>query len=255
MKFGEDISKVHIVVPCFNEVERFDFNYWNEILRIPGISLLFVDDGSSDHTFKVFKQLNLFENCEVVQTPENVGKANAIRFGMQHLLRQSGINSIGFLDADGAFSVSDVARYLHIWKNQILKDGYSTLWSSRVELSGRKIARNKFRHYVGRILLTYIMFRNEFIAYDTQSGFKIYLVNDGVMESIKKPFETRWYFDLEFYLRILQYEPEYKIYEEPLTSWRDVSGSKVGSRQYFSILWQTYKVRKMLTVHQRLHFR
>ena len=45
------MQEVILVVPCYNEAERFDSGGFADFLaEQPGYALLFVDDGSSDRT-------------------------------------------------------------------------------------------------------------------------------------------------------------------------------------------------------------
>jgi hypothetical protein len=166
---------------------------------------------------------------------------------MRSVLEEVDAMYIGFLDSDGAFSAHDVKRLTLKWLEEIESGKYSTLWASRVEMAGRNIVRNSTRHYAGRILSTLIMFRNSPIAYDTQCGFKLFAASDSFKKSLEPRFETRWFFDLELFIRIRQIDPEYKIYEEPLNSWYDISGSKVKKNQFIKILLEAQKIRFLLS--------
>jgi dolichol-phosphate mannosyltransferase len=46
--------KVLLVVPCFNEENRFDENYWKRLANLgENVEIVFVDDGSTDSTSKM----------------------------------------------------------------------------------------------------------------------------------------------------------------------------------------------------------
>ena len=57
------MDRISIVVPCFNEEEALPV-YYREMKRVMGelsevsFEILFVDDGSSDKTLEILKQLN-----------------------------------------------------------------------------------------------------------------------------------------------------------------------------------------------------
>ena len=241
-------EEIYLVIPCYNEELRLNYDYWDQIRQIPNLRLLFIDDGSTDLTFKKLEKFMSYQNCNVIRSSRNIGKANAIRKGMKHLLadKYNGISAIGFLDSDGAVPVAEIRRFSEIWCNLIESGDFSTLWASRVQLSGRNISRSKSRHYLGRILLTIIMFRKKYIAYDTQCGFKIFRISGELESALEEPFITRWFFDVELFMRISKQNLNYRIYEEPLNSWRDISGSKINLHQSVRIAFESIKVRKIL---------
>ncbi len=241
-------SSICLVVPCFNEELRFKLTYWQNVLSIPGIYLVFVDDGSKDKTSKILGQLSIHKNCEVITLDKNFGKANAIRLGMKRILESSKGNeydALGFLDADGPFNPSEIARFFTLLNSEALSP-YASIWSSRVQLSGRNIRRNNNRHYIGRIVSSVISFNRIYIAYDTQSGFKIFRNSLNLDSALDKPFITRWFFDIEFFARLSKIHSEYKIYEEPLNYWEDIEGSKINRKQWVLIFFDILKVRKIL---------
>jgi glycosyltransferase involved in cell wall biosynthesis len=45
-------NKIVIVVPCFNEAKRLNFFYFNRLSKLKSTFWIFVDDGSTDDTFK-----------------------------------------------------------------------------------------------------------------------------------------------------------------------------------------------------------
>jgi glycosyltransferase involved in cell wall biosynthesis len=75
-----------IIILCFNEEERHQGAPVLSILQDPGGRLLLVDDGSSDNTEARLRGLQhrASDRIEVLALPENPGKAEAVRAGMQH---------------------------------------------------------------------------------------------------------------------------------------------------------------------------
>ena len=57
------MSKISVVIPCFNEEEALPL-YYREMCRVMGemsgeeFELIFVDDGSSDRTLSILKEMN-----------------------------------------------------------------------------------------------------------------------------------------------------------------------------------------------------
>ena len=74
------MDRISIVVPCFNEEEALPV-YYREMKRVMGelsevsFEILFVDDGSSDKTLEILKQLNeKMEDVNIYLSPETLEK-------------------------------------------------------------------------------------------------------------------------------------------------------------------------------------
>ena len=83
------MDRISIVVPCFNEEEALPV-YYREMKRVMGelsevsFEILFVDDGSSDKTLEILKQLNAKDGrCEYLSFSRNFGKEAAIYAGKE----------------------------------------------------------------------------------------------------------------------------------------------------------------------------
>jgi glycosyltransferase involved in cell wall biosynthesis len=238
---------IPIVVPCFNEAKRLDMQYWRAILTTTDVSIYFVDDGSTDGTLAILNELSDIENCFAISSQKNLGKANAIRYGMQYIQETKNCSSIGFIDADGAFELNDISRILEIWqKGELINGEIDSIWTSRVKLSGRNIERKSSRHYISRVVATYLSLGNSKVPYDTQCGFKIFKNDANLKSALKDPFQTRWFFDLELLARLTGGKVNYSIYEEPLNNWKEISGSKIRKTHYLKILLEILKVKKQL---------
>ena len=238
-KFEGDKSQslVILVVPCFNEENRWGSEYWESISKIQNLKLYFVNDGSSDDTSS--KISSLLENSHHVylELPKNVGKAEAIRSGFHRAFSERPLG-IGFLDADGAFPFADVQTQISIFRKLYHSGGVPiAVWSSRVQLAGRFIERKLLRHYFARALVTILAIRFNFKIYDTQSGMKIFPLTPTLQACMKTEFKTRWFIDLELFLRWrFEANSDMNIWEEPLLGWKDIGGSKLSGRQYLTIL-------------------
>ena len=96
------MQEVILVVPCYNEAERFDSGGFADFLaEQPGYALLFVDDGSSDRTPERLEALRKRQpgQVSVLRLEANSGKGEAVRRGMQTALA-AGAPFTGFWDAD-----------------------------------------------------------------------------------------------------------------------------------------------------------
>jgi glycosyltransferase involved in cell wall biosynthesis len=72
-----------VVMPCYNEIGTIA-EIINSVLNSPFVGELFViDDGSSDGTQEVLRDLN-YDRLQVIFQPKNQGKGAAIRKGFAH---------------------------------------------------------------------------------------------------------------------------------------------------------------------------
>jgi glycosyltransferase involved in cell wall biosynthesis len=229
-----ETKTIYMVVPCYNEEKRLNLEYWNELVKIVGTKWIFVNDGSSDNTLGLLQRI---EKASVLSLDKNVGKAEAIRLGVLSTcaeLNQETLN-FGYIDADGAFAIEDIKRIIDISNNS--KKDFEGIWGARVKLAGRSIIRKDLRHILSRIIITFIGLRIKNLPYDIQTGFKIFKLNEEVMNIFNQKFSTRWFVDLEILLRFNQMNHKVlRVWEEPLNKWDDVSGSKIRGLQLFQIL-------------------
>lgn len=224
-----------IAVPCFNESSRINVSYFEALASSENINLLFVNDGSTDNTLEILKSMSKNRNISILNLTSNLGKAEACRLGMKKLHELGHSERIGFLDADGAFSVGDVIRCERLSGSIFSEFSHvSSFWTSRVPLSGRTIHRSQVRNIFGRLLAQFIRLFIRGLPWDSQSGFKIFQVNEDLLSSLDSPFRTRWLFDIELFLRLKH--SKRIVWEEPVQSWKDVSGSKIGIRSYKRIV-------------------
>ena len=84
------MKKITVIVPCFNEQDALPI-YYKEMCKIMHkmpkveIEMLFVDDGSTDRTLSVMKDLNsLDEKCKYLSFSRNFGKEAAIYAGLKN---------------------------------------------------------------------------------------------------------------------------------------------------------------------------
>ena len=84
------MKKITVIVPCFNEQDALPI-YYKEMCRVMHkmpeveIEMLFVDDGSTDRTLSVMKDLNaLDEKCKYLSFSRNFGKEAAIYAGLKN---------------------------------------------------------------------------------------------------------------------------------------------------------------------------
>ncbi len=250
---------IAIVVPCFNEEKRMDISRWQTIVsRFAGCQWVFVNDGSSDDTSLLINKLT-GQNVYQLDLPTNQGKGNAIRAGLLSIINPSPLtplaeldfSRIGYIDSDGAFDVLDIELLLAAAEEKTeLVPPFKVIIGSRVKLAGRQIERNKTRHYLGRIISTFVCQGWEEAPYDTQSGFKIFNLDSSFREAVKTPFRTSWFFDIELLLRLDALD-SLRIWEVPLMKWEEIGESSIKVSKYLSICRQIITIRSLVKFHSK----
>ena len=80
---------ISVVVPCFNEEESIPL-FYEEMERVrismgEEFEYIFINDGSSDKTLDVLRELNLLNPCtHYLSFSRNFGKEAALYSGLQH---------------------------------------------------------------------------------------------------------------------------------------------------------------------------
>jgi dolichyl-phosphate beta-glucosyltransferase len=215
-------DRVSLVVPCFNEAERFSEPDFVRFLDHPRVHLTFVDDGSKDATAEVLERAceRMAGRADLIRLPENRGKGEAVRAGMTHALL-TGASIVGYVDADLATPVDEMLRMLA----RLEEIDADAVIGSRVALLGVAIDRHPTRHYLGRLFASCVSFVLRERVYDTQCGAKLFRASPALDAALEAPFLSRWAFDVELLGRLLASGA--KIVEMPLRHWTDVPGSKL----------------------------
>ena len=226
------------IVPCYNESERWNKVYWEEMISIVDTFWVFVDDGSTDITPTLIKDLKR-SNTIIVELSKNCGKSEAIRMGVVRSgkFQLPKLDSIGYIDGDGAINKKDLEHFNKVFENRFKLDNDISVWASRVALSGRQINRKPGRHILGRLVSLIVSAGRNYIAYDTQCGLKYFPFNNKTFALFEKNFKTKWFLDIEIFIRYaLLNRKKMKIWEEPLMNWEEIPGSKIDFRQAWIIL-------------------
>ena len=233
-------NKIAIVIPLYNEEHRFNLGYFALIGQeySQEVDFFLVDDGSRDRTPEIAHRISTqFSNFRVLKLSENLGKAEAIRIGFNHILQShTEYCGLGYMDSDGAFDLADLTNSILLFDLKCMNGVYDAIFMSRLAISGRNIKRNTFRHIFGRVVARIIKFGLPNSPWDTQAGLKIFKSTEDFSRTIQNPFRTRWLFEVEILQRVFVSRREVlRIWEEPLLNWVDVSGSKIGIAQFVNI--------------------
>lgn len=238
------MSRTILVIPCYNEAERLDAAAcYDFVHRSRDVELLLVNDGSTDGTLRVLRDLerNNPERIGVFDLPRNAGKAEAVRQGMLAAFRRRPAYA-GYWDADLATPLEAV------WKMKTVLDRRASVelvLGSRVKLLGRRIGRRPLRHWLGRCFATAASWVLGIGVYDTQCGAKLFRASRETQAAFQEPFLSRWIFDVELLARLLQDHRLVTLsavgdalYELPLDQWHDVAGSKLKARHMIKAAYE-----------------
>ncbi len=230
---SEIMSRTCLVVPCFNEAKRLDCDAIDQALSaFPSLSLVLVDDGSTDSTWRVIDGLARAHGTRVqaIKLSVNQGKAEAVRRGLLEAALPSEAEYVGFWDADFATPLSAFPNLVRPFEEH---PGLLMVFGSRVKMLGSEIERSVVRHIIGRAFATLAAVVVDLGVYDTQCGAKLFRNTPELKELFAQPFISPWLFDVEILARIARsvaWDSEAlrrSAKEIPVGVWRDVKGSKV----------------------------
>ena len=220
--------KICIIIPLYNESSRFEADEFKSFVESNDILFCLVNDGSTDATQKMIEGLSINnDKIFTINSSKNIGKAEAVRAGVNYAISTLNCETVGYFDADFATPLTELNTLISYLKNE----HYKFIMGSRVKRLGANIKRFKWRHFSGRFIATII---SEFIlnlpVYDTQCGAKI--IDSSVAKIIfEKEFLSKWLFDVELIARLKNhYGIDYcrdNIYEVPLLKWVDKGNSKI----------------------------
>ena len=192
-------SRCCLVIPCYNEERRLNKQAFKDFLESQDqVDFLFVNDGSHDQTLSVLKQLEkeLGQRFMVIDGEKNRGKAEAVRFGFNHLSESQLYEYIGFWDADLATPLQESLDFLE----HMNKGNLNAVTGARILRLGTEVKRKWYRHYLGRVFATCASLALDLSVYDTQCGSKIFR-RSLIPQLFGSPFISKWLFDIELFFQ------------------------------------------------------
>ena len=136
------MKKITVIVPCYNEEEALHY-YYEEMSRVMTLmnqydfELLFINDGSKDHTLEVIKELaHKDERVRYVSFSRNFGKEAAMYAGFEN----STGDYVCLMDAD----LQDPPKLLPEMVKAIEEEGYDSVATRRVTRQGEPPIRSFF---------------------------------------------------------------------------------------------------------------
>lgn len=233
-----------VIIPCFNEAKRLNVSSFIANASKIQYNILFVNDGSSDDTISIIKDLvsKHSETFSYLDLTQNGGKAEAIRSGVHSLLKNDSVEYIGYLDADLATtleSMDDIVCFLQ--ENPQFK----AIFGIRLKRLGVDVERSFLRHYLGRLFATVTSLFLNLPTYDTQCGAKV-LHKDLCESAFSQEFESKWFFDIEILFRLKnKFGKDFivkQIYEYPIMQWFEEKGSKLSLSNYLLAPFELLKI-------------
>lgn len=250
--------RTRIVVPCYNEADRFDPTAFDRFLASSrDVGFVLVNDGSTDRTMAVLTDVasRWPDRVNVIDQQPNGGKAEAVRVGMLAAF-SAGSEYVGYFDADLATPLDAIDEFVETLRQN---EGIDIVIGARLLLLGRQIKRKATRHYLGRVFATAASIVLDLPVYDTQCGAKLFRANDVTRALFAAPFGSRWIFDVEIFARYLNGPGSRDaLYELPLRRWSDVGESKVRSTDFIrafaemASIYRSYRLRRDARLALRL---
>mgnify|MGYP000493217443 CR=1 FL=1 len=151
------MKKISVIVPCYNverEIDRCVQSLVAQSLSISNMELIFVDDGSSDATLGIMKDLNEKDSrCRYLSFSRNFGKEAAIYAG----LKASEGDYVALMDVD----LQDPPALLPEMYEILQEDGYDNVATKRATRTGepriRSFLSESFYKFVNAISKTEIV--------------------------------------------------------------------------------------------------
>ena len=143
------MKKISVVIPCFNEQEAVPLFYdafWKETSGMEAdFELIFVDDGSRDHTLEAFRTLKeRDERVHYLSFSRNFGKESAMYAGLEAATG----DYVAIMDVD----LQDPPALLKDMLHGIEKEGYDCVASRRVTRKGEPPIRSFFARAFYRLI-------------------------------------------------------------------------------------------------------
>lgn len=153
------MKKLTVIIPCFNEEEALPI-YYREMSKVmeemPEVDteLLFIDDGSTDRTLSVMKDLHILDKrCKYLSFSRNFGKEAAIYAGLK--------NAVGDYVAVMDVDLQDPPYMLPKMYKILEEEGYDSVATKRSTRTGeppiRSFLSRSFYKFINKISKTEIV--------------------------------------------------------------------------------------------------
>ena len=222
---------ISVVIPVYNEESTLQ-KIFSRIkkTRIPS-EILLIDDGSTDSTPQIIKQLQEDPSVHAITFPVNRGKGAAVSAG----IKAAHGEIIILQDADLEYNPSDYKKLLKPFE----KNQAEVVYGVRFMTNNKKTSY--FFHFVANKILTMItniLYKSS--LNDMETGYKIFRKDIFEQLQIKA---NGFDFEPEFTAKLLK--RKIKIYEVPITfkPRNYAQGKKIKFHDALLAIWTLIKVR------------
>jgi hypothetical protein len=233
-----------LIIPFYNEVERFDLRKLIELSKISDglIDIYLINDASKDDLPEKLSSLiqnQKLKNVFLLTSEKNLGKANAIRFGFNSIPNlTASYKFFGFTDADFSSPPNEIMEVARIAS----KNGFEFNFGVRVSTEQNIIKTSRFRFLQGRLFSLLVKLVLGSSISDSQCGLKYMKVTKNVEEIFQKEFMNRWLIDLEILCRANKLN-RIKVCEVILKEWVHVGNSKTKFSDLPKVMGDIMKLR------------
>lgn len=239
------IKSLSIVFPIFNESKRLkycfqDIDIFNASNYVKQVEYIFVDDGSTDDSYKKIilfiqnkkkeKNKNLYK---VLRVKKNSGKGAALKKGVEKAKKEW----ILTIDTDISVSLSQINSWV---KKKFIKKKSEILFGSR-NLKNSIVKYEYHRKIIGIIFIFISKIFFKIRLHDTQCGFKLYKkkIAKKIFSELK---EKKFAHDIEIIL--LANKKKISIEELPV-KWIHKDDSKINLiKDSMNIFFALIKIKK-----------
>ncbi len=224
--------RLSVIIPVFNEASTV-----NEVVtrvRATGlpVEVVLVDDGSTDGTRDVLRQLEGDGDCQVIYHERNRGKGAALKSGLQAATG----DVIVIQDADMEYDPRDFRLLLQ----PIMEDEADVVYGSRFIHNDRPVS--PLWHQGANQLITFFaMLASGYKFTDVETCYKMFR-RELVQDIIPTLREKRFGIEIELTLKLVK-KRNVRFYERPIHYARRsfAEGKKIGWRDGIAALWCIFR--------------
>ncbi|PIQ89867.1 MAG: dolichyl-phosphate mannose synthase [Candidatus Omnitrophica bacterium CG11_big_fil_rev_8_21_14_0_20_42_13] len=191
------MDKVCIIIPAYNESEGIG-PLLNKLKSL-GLSIVVVDDGSTDDTVDIA----LKNGAVVLKQGRNCGKGAALKRGFEYILNSDYETAIT-IDADGQHDPGSIINFINIQKETLADIVIGNRMRNTENMPLSRIVTNRFMSWI-------ISHASKQKIPDTQCGFR--LIQRKVLENVVL-YTSRY--DMESEILIKAAKIGYKIESVPI---------------------------------------
>lgn len=231
-----DYSRSIILIPTLNEAENLRDLIPEIFSLMPDISVLVVDDNSSDGTRGLVKSVAVnFKNLSLLERNSNFGYGRSSIDGFRWILEKE-YNQIVTMDADFSHDFNEIPALLGKLNN------FDIVVGSRYVAGGGVKNWNFFRRVLSRFANLYVKTILNLPIVDATTGFNAYRVGSLRKLNLEEISSDGYAFLVELKYRL--FKAGCRFVEHPiLFSERREGQSKMSSKIIWESIWLPWKLR------------